>query len=141
MRIRQLWRRAAALLLSCALLTSGCATAPGGRLVTAAPPAAGYAAIVEFVQQLPLGTVVQIDRVDGRTVRGTLLKVSADTVTVQPRTRLPEPPVDIRLSSVLRVQPETGNGRSIGKAIGAGAAAGAGAALGVFLLLLAIFSD
>ncbi len=140
MRFHERCRRVSAFLLSCTLLASGCATG-GGSLDTAAPPAGGHAAIVEFVQKLPLGTQVQIDRVHGRAVRGTLLKVSADAVTVQRRTRLPEPPVEIRMADVVRVQPEVTGGRSIGKAIGVGAAAGGGAALGMFLLLLALFSD
>ncbi len=141
MRFHERWRRVSALLLSCTLLASGCATGGGGRLDTAAPPAGGHNVIVEFVQKLPLGTQVQIDRVHGRAVRGILLKVRAEAVTVQRRTRLPEPPVEIRMADVVRVQPEATNGRSIGKAIGVAAAAGAGAALGMFLLLLAIFSD
>ena len=142
MRYHGQWRLASAVLLSCTLLLSGCATAQGGRVDPSATPAGGHAAIVEFVQKLPLGTQVQVDRVQGRTVRGTLLKTSPEAVTVQPRTRLPEPPVDIRMADIVRVQPEaTGNGRSLGKAIGIGAAAGGGAALGVFLILIAIFSD
>jgi hypothetical protein len=74
-------------------------------------------------------------------LRGTLMKATADAIVVQPRTRLPEPPIEIPLAEVLTVTPESGNGGSIGKAIAAGVAAGAGAALVTFFVLLSIFSD
>ena len=129
-----------ALLLACTIGASGCATA-GGRVSPQAEPVAAASAIAEFVQKLPLGSAVHVDRREGRSVRGTLLKATPDLVVVQPRTRLPEPPVEIPMTDIVRVQPEGTNGRSVGKAIGIGAAAGAGAALGVFLILLAIFAD
>ena len=140
MRFDRRWRRTAALLLAASVFASSCATA-GGRLDGVAASAAGHPAIADFVQKLPLGTQVQIDRRQGRSVRGTLLKATAASVTVQPRTRIPEPPVDIAMTEIVRVQPETANGRSVGKAVGIGAAAGGGAALGVLLILLAIFAD
>jgi hypothetical protein len=133
-------RRPLALLLTCTIAASGCATA-GSRVTPQTEPVSATPAIAEFVQKLPLGSAVHVDRRGGRSVRGTLLKATPDLVIVQPRTRLPEPPVEITMADIVRVQPESSNGRSLGKAIGVGAAAGAGAALGVFLILLAIFAD
>jgi hypothetical protein len=132
--------RPLALLVTCTLAAPGCATS-GPRLSPQTAPAVATPAIAEFVQKLPLGSHVQVDRREGRSVRGTLLKATADLVIVQPGTRLPEPPIEIAMADIVRVQPMSSNGRSLGKAIGVGAAAGAGAALGVFLILLAIFSD
>jgi hypothetical protein len=132
--------RPVALLLACAVLVSNCATA-GGRISPPTEPTIATPAIVEFVQRLPPGSAVQVDRRQGRSVRGTLLKATADLVIVQPRTRLPEPPVEIAMADIVRVQPESTSRSSLGKAIGIGAAAGASAALGVFFILLAIFSD
>ena len=141
MRYHGRMRSALVMILSCALVMSGCATAAGGRISAAPPGGEPAAAIAEFVQKLAPGTTIRVDRVTGRSVRGALLKATPEAIVVQPRTRLPEPPVEIRIADIVRVLPEANGGRSLGKAIGAGAAAGAGAALGVFLVLLAIFSD
>ena len=138
-------RRTIALTL-CAALMTGCATAAGARLATAQPPqsttprsAEDQAILAEYVQKLPPGTRVRVDRAAGRPVKGTLMKGSAASVVVQPRTRVPEPPIEIPLSDVVAVTPESPNG--VAKAIGIGAAAGAAAALGTILILIAAFSD
>jgi hypothetical protein len=132
-----------ALILCSAIAAPGCATTGA----TGTPPAgapdqslAHRAVLAEYVQKLPLGSAIRVDRVRGRTLRGTLMKATAEVIVVQPRTRLPEPPVEIAIGDVLSVTPDT-NGTNIGKAIGIGAAAGAGAALGVLLILIAIYSD
>jgi hypothetical protein len=95
--------------------------------------------MAEYVQKLQLGTRVRVDLASGRTVKGTLMKATDRAIVVQTRTRLPEPPLELALTDILAVTPESSNG--IGRAIGIGAAAGAAASLGVILLLIAIFSD
>jgi hypothetical protein len=97
--------------------------------------------IAEYVQKLPLGAAVRVERARGRALRGTLLKATERSLILQPRTRLPEPPVEVPLSEVLSVVPESTNGANLAKAIGIGVAAGAGAALGVFLIILAALGD
>lgn len=131
----------------CAALFSGCATGGGPRLAMTSQGqtsmgrgASDPAVMSEYVQKLQLGTKVRVDRADGKVVKGTLMKATADAIVVQTRTRMPEPPIEIRLADVLAVTPEAGNG-NIGKAIGIGAAAGAAAALGVILILIAVFDD
>jgi hypothetical protein len=99
------------------------------------------AVLAEFVQKLPAGTAVRIDRAGAPAVRGTLMKATDESIYLQPKTRLPEPLVEIPFGEVLSVTPETRGGGHIGRAIGAGAAAGAGAALAVFLVIVAAFGD
>jgi hypothetical protein len=111
---------------------------PQGTAQRATPP--DPAVMAEYVQKLPLGTKVRVDRANGQVLKGTLMKATAQAIIVQTRTRVPEPPIEIPLSDILAVTPETGNG-NIGKAIGIGAAAGAAAALGVILILILTFSD
>jgi hypothetical protein len=96
--------------------------------------------LAEYVQRLPAGAAVRIARAGGRSVRGTLMKATAQSLIVQPRTRIPEPPIEIALADVISVTPDT-NGSGLGKAIGVGVAAGAGAALAVFLIIAAIYAD
>lgn len=142
---RQHFTRTIAILVCVAVINAGCATATTGGVRFAdgsQQSAATRAAIAEYVQQLKPGLAVRVGRSDGRTIRGTLMKATADTLVLQPRARVPEPPVEIPLADVVSVTPESpSNGASLGKAIGIGVAAGAGAVLGIFLILAAIYSD
>jgi hypothetical protein len=99
------------------------------------------AVLAEYVQKLPAGAAVRVDRTGARAVRGILMKATGESIFLQPKTRIPEPLFEIPLDEVVSVTPETRNGGHIGRAIGAGAAAGAGAALGVFLVIVAVLSD
>lgn len=137
-------KQAMAVMMCAAMAASGCATAGGPRIasVPSAPQEhAGRAVLVEYVQKLPTGMAVRIDRASRRSVRGTLMKATGQSLFVQPKSRIPEAIVEIPLDDVLRVTPEVQSGSNLGKAIGVGAAAGAGAALGIFLILIAALSD
>jgi hypothetical protein len=136
-----LMKRVVALLVCSALATPGCATTGVAAPRAADPQAADRTVLAEYVQRLPPGAAVRVERTKGRTLRGTLMKATAQSLIIQPRTRVPEPPVEVPLTDVLSVTPESQNGSNLGKAIGVGAAAGAGAALAVFLIILAVFSD
>jgi hypothetical protein len=129
-----------ALLLCVLLAAPGCATT--GTTPAPAPATERDLAVLgEYVQKLRPGSTVRIDLVDGRDLRGTLMKATAQQVVVQLRTRVPEPPLEIALTDLLRIAPETGNGSNVGKMIGIGVAAGGAAALAFFMILFAVFSD
>jgi hypothetical protein len=136
-------KQAMAVSMCVAMATSGCATAGATRMASVPSPqgSAGRAVLVEYVQKLPPGAAVRIDRAKGRSVRGTLMKATGESLFVQPRTRIPESIVEIPMDDVLRVTPDTQSGSNLGRAIGAGAAAGAGATLAIFLILIAAFGD
>lgn len=138
MRTRSTSHRLLALVLC--VSTTACATAGGHRVQPAQQPV-NPALLAEYVQKLPLGETVRVDRLTGATVRGTLMKATAELVVLQPRTRVPVPPVEIPLTDVARIAPDNGGGTSIAKAIGAGVAAGAAGALAVFFILVAIYAD
>lgn len=132
--------RILALALCVVLTVPGCATTGLGTNTRAAAPGqqADPAVLGEYVQKLPAGSAVQVTRTGGKTVRGTLMKATGTYLVIQPKVRLPEPPIEIPLGDVLSVTPDRSNGNAIGKAIGIGLAAGAGAALVVFGILVAI---
>lgn len=138
-------KRALAVCVCAALAASGCATSGSMRVsrAYAAPDgSASRAVLTEYLQKLQPGMTVKIVRAQGRPVRGTLMKATDDTVFLQPATRRPEPILEVPISNVLSVTPETRKGgNQIGRAIGAGAAAGAGAALAIFLVIVAAFGD
>lgn len=137
-------RRGVAIVLTAAMAASGCATSRGSRVAApdAKADAQSSAVFADFVQRMPLGTTLRVDRTDGRSVRGTLIKATGQLFVLQPKTRIPEPPLEIPFTTVLRVAPESSSGGSnVGKFIGAGLAAGAGAVLGIWLIALAIYGD
>ncbi len=136
--------RAMAVVMCAAIAASGCATSGATRISAArapAPEGASRAVLVEYVQKLPPGTAVRIARATRRSLRGTLMKATDQSLFVQPKTRIPEGVVEIPMDDVLSVTPDAQSGSNLGKAIGVGAAAGAGAALAVFAVLVLAFSD
>lgn len=132
-------RQTTAILACVMLAVSGCATT-GARGVTVVPTA-DRAVIAEYVQTLPAGSAIRVQRADGRSVRGTLMKATEQSLVIQPHVRVPEPPLEIPLAEVIAVTPETRGGTSLGKAIAIGAAVGAGATLAVLMIFAAIYSD
>ena len=141
--------RAIALMLAGALALPGCVAASrriesptGARLQSSAPPTItdNRTLLAEYVQKLPVGARVRVHLHDGGRKRGTLMDATSERLVVQPRTRIPEPPLQIPLDRVIAVEVESGNG-GIGRAIGIGIAVGAGTFFGVMLLLAAIYAD
>ena len=133
-------QRPLAVMLAVALTLPGCASA---RATTASPPglsAVPDPVIGEFVRSLPPGSRVRIDVAGGRTLRGTLLQATDNSVTVQRHTRVPEAPLAVPMRDVQRVTIDAPASSNRGVAVGA--AIGAGAALGVLWLIAALaFND
>lgn len=139
-------RQLLVVVLCSALVAPGCASASGPRVARGAPPpvheptaaASDTALLAEYVQRIPAGSKVRVERTSGGSLRGTLMKASADTVVVQKNTRVPEPPIEVPLTQVTRVTLDSG-GSSVGKTVAISVGAGVGATFGVLLLLAAIF--
>jgi hypothetical protein len=134
-------RQVTAIALCAALMTGGCASASGPRMATEPQaPAVDRAVMAEYVQRIPAGSKVRVERANASTLRGTLMKAGPDAITVQRNTRVPEPPVQVPLDTITRLtldQPTS----SVGRNIAIGIASGVGATFGVLLLLAAIWSD
>jgi hypothetical protein len=129
--------------LCASVAASGCATT---RIVQVSPAPSGdrladRALMAEYVQKLQTGATVKVERTHRRTMRGVLMKATDQAIFVQPRTRLPEPAIEIPLDDVLAVTLESKHGNSIGRSIATGAAAGAAVVLTIFLVSLALWSD
>ena len=138
--------RAWSVLLCTALAIPGCATtAAGTRVASGNASAAGSrtrTVLVDYLQKLPPGTLVKVDRVAGRSLRGTLMKATDQSVFIQPKTRIPEGILEVPLDEVIGVTPERSHGGGgVGRAIAAGVAAGAGGCVAVLLILIAVASD
>jgi hypothetical protein len=140
-------KRLLTLLLCAALAAPGCATAARGpRYQTSSPQAtptrsaADRAVLAEFARNLPVGARVKATTTGNRSVRGTLLKATDASIVIQPRTRVPEPLVEVPFEQLLALEQDQQTSNA-GRTAGIAAAAAAGATLGVLFLLAAIFSD
>lgn len=130
-----------AVVVCTSLVTSGCASAGGARI--AQDPRSGAvdpAILADYVKQIPAGSKVRIERTSGGTLRGTLLRSTADSLTVQRNTRVPEPPLDVPFATITRLTLDTG-GSSVGKTVAIAVGAGVGATFGILLLLAALLGD
>ena len=135
-------RQLLAVLLSAALVASGCASAGRTRAATG-PQAATVdtAAMADYVQRLPAGSRVRVERADGTSMRGTLMKAGEGVIVVQARTRVPEPPVQMPIAEIARVTVDGNGGMSTGKAIGIGIASGVGAFFAILAIIAANWQD
>lgn len=136
-------RHAIVVVLCAVMATSGCATT---RVVQVSPAPSGdriadRTVMAEYVQKLQTGATVKVERTERRSVRGVLMKATDHVIVIQPRTRLPEPAIEIPLDDVLAVTLESKSGNSIGRSIAIGAAAGAAVILTMFMISAALFAD
>lgn len=144
-----MFKQTTALALCAALTATGCASASGPRMAhhSPAPPSATSSSqapidrsvLADYVQRIPAGSKIRVERTTGGTLRGTLLKSGPDSLTLQRNTRVPETPIDVPFGTITRVTLDTGSNTA--KTIGIAVATGVGATFGVLLLLAAIFSD
>jgi hypothetical protein len=133
-------KRVLALVLSVALAGGGCATARGSQVVAAEPRSdqrgSDSTLMADYVQRLPAGSRVRAVLADGQTLHGTLMRATDTTLVLQPRTRVPEPPIQLAIEKVASVELEPAS--STGKAIAVGIVSGAAGTLAVFLVLALI---
>jgi hypothetical protein len=91
-----------------------------------------------FAEKLDVGTRIRLRLHDGRRVSATLVQAGADTLLVQPRTRVPVPVQPVPYDAIASIEREHG-GVSGAKAAAVGVASGAATFAAIFLILLATF--
>lgn len=133
-------KRLLTLVLCGALVSSGCASASGPRVAPDPAAAMDRTILADYVQKIPAGSKVRVERNTGGTLRGTLLRSTADSLTVQRNTRVPEPPLDVPFGNITRVTLDTG-GNSTAKTVAIAVGAGVGATFGILLVLAALLGD
>ena len=83
---------------------------------------------------IPLGSKVSVQTLDGRKVKGTLMRVDDTSMLVKKSTRIPEAPVVVTFEQIANVERDHGGGMGWGKAIGFGIGAGAAAILTIMAI-------
>jgi hypothetical protein len=90
-----------------------------------------------FAQQVEVGSRVIIRLDDGQRVAATLIQAEADSLLVQPRTRLAVPAQRVPYDRIASIERDEARGISAGKAVVLGVASGVGAFFGTLLILMA----
>ena len=133
-------RKTIATVLMLAMVTTGCASAAGPRMAVARQPGVvPTSSMADYVQRLPAGSRVRVERIDGTSLRGTLMKAAADVIVVQKNTRVPEPPIEIPVGQLARVTIDGGS--STAKAVAIGIASGVGAFFAIIAIAFAAAGD
>jgi hypothetical protein len=119
-----------------ALLVAGVLTVSAISVGAQTPP--NY--WMEYTSKLPIGSTVRVRTTDGKRITGVLTIVNDTGITVQGKTRVPEPPRHLPFDRLEQVELKTG-GSSLGKAVGIGVAVGVGSFFGMLAILAAVWSD
>jgi len=85
-------------------------------------------------EAIPLGSKVSVQTLDGRKLKGTLMRVDDTSMLVKKSTRIPEGPVVVTFDHVANLERDHGGGTGWGKAIGFGVGAGAAAILTIMAI-------
>jgi hypothetical protein len=94
-----------------------------------------------FAEKVDTGATLKVRLVNGKRFKATLLQVSADGMTVQPKTRVPVTPEVVRFTDIASLEIDSGKGASMAKAVAVGAAVAAGAFFGLMAMTFAVWGD
>src|SRR5919112_2652098 len=99
-------------------------------LLAASPVQAQVAAAPEiwraFAEKIEPGRTLKVRLTSGQRFKATLLQVTEEGLTLQPKTRVPVPPQVVAFAEVASLEIDTGKGAGIARAIAIGAVAAAG---------------
>jgi hypothetical protein len=116
------------IVLAC-LLAPGAAFARQGTVVERTPE---Y--WFSYAEKLPIGATVRVRTTDGKRHTAVLALVDRDGITVELKSRIPEPARRISYDQIQQLELKT-NGSNIAKAAAVGSAIGAGTFLGLLALV------
>lgn len=125
-------KRMVSIVVLMGLLAPPIALAEQGTVVERTP---GY--WYSYAEQLPIGSTVRLRTTDGKRHTVVLTLVDRDGITVESKSRIPEPARRIPYDQIQQLELRTGNGASMAKAAAVGAAIGAGTFVGLLMLLAA----
>jgi hypothetical protein len=123
--------RVVALLLLMCLLVPSSVLAGQGTIVERSPD---Y--WYSYSEKLPIGSSIRVRTSDRHRLTAVLTHVDRDGITIELKTRIPEPARHIPFDQIQQLELKT-NGSSMAKAAAVGAAIGAGTFLGLMMLAVA----
>ena len=90
-----------------------------------------------FAQRIDVGTRIVIRLDDGERVAATLIQADAESMLVQPRTRVAVPAQRVPYDRITSIERDDARGVGVGKAVAIGVGSGVGAFFGIMLILMA----
>ena len=123
-------RIASSLLMLCLLPSS--ALSAGQGVVVERSPEYWYS----YAGKLPIGSEVTVRTVDGKRLTAVLTIVDPEGVTLEPKTRIPEPARRVRYQEMEQLALKK-NGGNVARAVAIGAGVGAGTFLGLLAIIFA----
>jgi hypothetical protein len=134
-------KRFFASLLCVLLLAPGCVTSRTPR-VQSTPQGSARSAdrdvLAGFAAHLQIGSGVKATVTGNRTIRGTLLKRTDQSLVIQPRARIAEPLVEVPFDDLLALEQETPSSRGTVRAVALGVGVGVSAAIATLYVLAAL---
>jgi hypothetical protein len=94
-----------------------------------------------LAEQLAAGSEVRVRLENGQRFDALFLEARADSMLVQPKTRIPVAVQAVRYEDIARLERRDRKGVGVGKAVAIGTAAGGATFLGILLFLMAAFAD
>ncbi len=92
---------------------------------------------MKYTSRLPIGATVRVRTTDGKRRTAILAIVDETGITLEPKTRVPEPPMHVPYDRLDQLELQQNNSSSAAKAAGIGVAVG----VGTFFALLAILAS
>ena len=89
-------------------------------------------------EAIPLGSRVKVQTLDGKTIKGTLMRADDTAVMVKKNTRRPEPAVLVPYDRLSNLERQHEGGMSVAKAVAIGLATGAGVIVSMFVIALSL---
>ena len=93
-----------------------------------------------YAEKLPIGSLVRVRTADGERYTAVLAVVDREGITLEMKTRVPEPPRRVPFNRLVQLELKQ-NGSSVAKAAAIGVAAGAATFFGILLIFAAAYAD
>ena len=94
-----------------------------------------------FAEKLEPGKTLKVRLKHGQRFKATLLQVSPDAITLQPKTRAAAPPQRVAFEHIETLEVDHNRGIGVGKAVAIGAGVAAGAWLALMAFAFAVWGD
>jgi hypothetical protein len=93
-----------------------------------------------YAGKLPIGSTVRVRTTDGKRLTAILAIVDSTGITLESKTRVPEPPRHIPFDQLSRLELKKKES-SVAQRVAIGVATGAGTFFAIFLIMLAAYED
>jgi hypothetical protein len=94
----------------------------------------------QFAERVSVGTELNVQLIDGRRVRATLIGTRDDAVLLQPKTRIPVAVQAVPYEAIVRIEPRRA-GHGSARSLAIGVATGVGVFFGIMAIMVAALGD